>query len=99
MLVSYEKEGIYNRFTADEKDGKSLMEDDPFHTASIGKTFVSTLFHILEERKELTLDDGISDYFVKGFLDGLFVYEGVDHQKDVNIGQLLTHTSGIADFF
>ena len=99
MLVSFKNGYIDKSFAVGKKGDEILTVDDPFHSASIGKTFFSTLIYILAERGELSLQDKIVDYFDPGFLDELFVFEGIDYQEDVTIEHLLTHMSGVADCF
>lgn len=70
----------------------------PYHTASVGKVFTAVLVQMLAERGCFTIDDAIHPFFSSGGLDNLFVYQKVDHQKNVTIRQLLAHTSGIADY-
>ncbi|MEV0611133.1 serine hydrolase domain-containing protein [Polymorphospora rubra] len=44
----------------------------------------------------VTFDDPVSTWLDAAVLDGLFV---VDRTTDVTLGQLLSHTSGAADYF
>lgn len=99
MSVSLKNDYIDKSFVMGKKGDEILKADNPFHSASIGKTFFSTLIYILAERGELSLQNKIVDYFDPGFLDGLFVFEGINYQGDVTIEHLITHTSGVADCF
>lgn len=99
MSVSFKNDYIDKSFVMGKKGDEILKADNPFHSASIGKTFFSTLIYILAERGELSLQNKIVDYFDPGFLDGLFVFEGINYQEDVTIEHLITHTSGVADCF
>lgn len=71
----------------------------PFHIASIGKVFTASLMMMLTERNGVLLQDPLLKYFTGNELEGLFVFEGKDHAKDVTLEQLLAHTSGIGDYF
>lgn len=84
-----------------EKDGakKNISEDQPFHTASIGKTFTAALILQLIQEKKISLSDRIEKFFPKDYLKGLFSYERTDWSSEVTVQQLLNHTSGIADYF
>ncbi len=73
--------------------------DQQFHTASVGKLMTATLIFMAIENKGLTLDSPISDYLDKDLLSSLFVYEGHDYQEEVTIKHLLSHTSGVNDYF
>jgi D-alanyl-D-alanine carboxypeptidase len=102
VLIKDDAKGIDEEFAygvANNTSDKILNPNQPFHIASIGKTFTATLVAILQEEGKLKFSDPVSKYLDKGQLDGLFVFEGVDYQKDVTIEQLMAHTSGIADYF
>lgn len=74
-------------------------EDKPFHIASIGKMFTSILIMRLEERNILSTNATIIKYLNNDILKDLFIINNVDHKDQITIKQLLTHTSGIADYF
>lgn len=80
-------------------NGRSIDATSQYHSASIGKTFTACLIHIHREKGYCSLEDPIVDYLDKDLLDDLFIYDNVDYQHMVTIGQLLNHTSGIADYF
>jgi D-alanyl-D-alanine carboxypeptidase len=69
-----------------------------FQIASIGKVFTATLICMLADRGKIYLDDPIVNYLPETSLKGLFVFEGRDYAKQVTVRQLLTHTSGVADY-
>lgn len=73
--------------------------DQPFHIASVGKTFTATLIGILHDKELLDIDHTINKYLDDATLQGLFIYQGTDYKDTVTIRQLLGHTSGIADYF
>jgi len=79
--------------------GNTTGADQPFHVASVGKLFTATLIGRLVDEEKIGLDDPINLYLQQEVLDNLFVFEGVDHQDEVTIRQLLSHTSGVADYF
>ncbi len=78
---------------------QSVDGETPFHVASIGKTFTATIIMQLVEEGMITLDQPIAAHFEEGFLEELFVVEGVDYQDQVTVRHLLGHTSGLADYF
>jgi len=72
---------------------------DAFHVASIGKVFTAVLVGRLIDAGVLRLDEPVRPLLPPGTLDGLFVVHGTDHQAEVTVDHLLSHTSGIADYF
>jgi len=86
-----------NGITGVEHD--QISEDNPYHIASIGKTFTSMIVAKFFEKGMINYDDPISNYISSEMLDGLFVYQGIDYSKDVLVKHLLNHTSGIADYY
>jgi D-alanyl-D-alanine carboxypeptidase len=81
-------------------DGEhALLPNQPFHAASIGKLFTAVTIMQLAEEGALDIADPIADYLTADVRAGLFVHGGVDYGQDVTIGQLMEHTSGVADYF
>jgi D-alanyl-D-alanine carboxypeptidase len=78
---------------------KPITSDDPYHIASIGKTFTSIVIARLYERGEINYEDPISKYLSPEMLENLFVYKGKDYSEEVLVRHLLNHTSGIADYW
>ena len=76
-----------------------LTKDQPFHLASVGKLFTATTIYQLAEEGKINLDDPITTVYASEQLDRLFVSGGVDYKDQVTFRQLLSHTSGIADYF
>ncbi len=70
-----------------------------FHSASVGKMFTATLIFQAIEQGQLTLDTKIIDLLAPELLDKLFVVAGHDYRAEVDLRQLLGHTSGINDYF
>lgn len=79
---------------------EAMTADHKFKIASIGKTFTATLVLQLTEEGMLNLDDTIAKFLdvpaVK--LDSLHIYQGSAYGRQITIRQLLSHTSGIADY-
>ena len=84
---------------AADADGTPLQPDTPFFIASITKRFIATLILQASERGELGLDDRIVDHLPSDVTDGLHVLKGVDHTSTITIRHLLSHTSGLPDYF
>ena len=83
-------------------DGKKevMTADHKFKIASIGKTFTATVILQLTEEGLLDLDDTIDKYLDNAIvkLDSLHLYKGVAYGRQITVRQLLSHTSGIADY-
>ena len=101
LLIHSEKRNIHWKFSAgltgQNKD--PIHADNPYHIASIGKTFTSMVMAKLYEKGKIKFDDPISKYLSSEMLRGLFVFRGVDYSREVLVKQLLNHTSSIADYF
>lgn len=81
------------------KDGDPVTQQNPFHTASIGKTFTATVIAILKEEGKLNYKNPISDYLDEEVMQHLHVLDGVDHSNGILIEHLLQHRSGLPDYF
>lgn len=87
-------------FTGGEfSNGEKVASENPFYTASIGKTFTATAIGILAEEGKLQFDSKISNYLPNSIMENLHVYEGIDYSYEITIAQLLQHTSGLPDYF
>jgi D-alanyl-D-alanine carboxypeptidase len=71
----------------------------PFHAASVGKMMTATLAFQLAERGRLRLDAPLPSLLPASDYSGLFLHGGKDRAADVTPLHLLTHTSGVADYF
>jgi D-alanyl-D-alanine carboxypeptidase len=79
--------------------GSPLQPETPFFIASVTKRFITTLVLQASERGELGLDDRLVDHLPADVTDGLHVLKGVDHTPAITIRHLLSHTSGLPDYF
>lgn len=86
-------------FIESNNEKRKVIPNQPFHIASIGKIFTSVLIYQLIESGKLSLDEPVQKILGADLLKDLFVYEGIDHSNKVTVSQLLSHTSGIADYF
>ncbi|GAA3217309.1 serine hydrolase domain-containing protein [Oerskovia jenensis] len=73
--------------------------DSTYHSASVGKSMLATVYGQLVDEGTLTFDAPVATWLDAETLAGLFVVDGTDHAPEVTIGQLLSHTSGVADYF
>lgn len=93
VLVHSDNLGIHARVLADPGG------PDAFHVASIGKVFTTVLVGKLIDAGRLRFEDPVAPLLSPGTLDGLFVVGGLDRQAEVTVDQLLSHTSGVADYY
>lgn len=70
-----------------------------FHAASVGKTMLAAVFGQLVDEGRIGFDDRIEHTLDGATLEGLFVVDGRDHAGEITFAQLLSHTSGVADYF
>lgn len=87
------------KYAAGKTNGELVQTDQPFHVASVGKLFTATLIGRLIDEGKIQLNDPINLYLDEAMLENLFVFEGFDYKDEVTLQQLLSHTSGIADYF
>jgi D-alanyl-D-alanine carboxypeptidase len=80
-------------------DGTKVTIDNPFYTASIGKTFTATSIGLLVDQGKINFDDPIALYLSDEIMDGLHILNGVDYGDSITIAHLLQHTSGLPDYF
>jgi D-alanyl-D-alanine carboxypeptidase len=82
------------------QDGQVPMtKDTPIYIASITKLYTATAIMRLYEMGLLSLEDPMSKYLPEGLIRGIHVYKGKDYSQEITIKQLLSHTSGIADYY
>jgi D-alanyl-D-alanine carboxypeptidase len=82
------------------QDGRVPMtKDTPIYIASITKLYTATVIMRLYEKGALSLDDPMSKYLPAALIRGIHIYKGTDYSNEITIKQLLSHTSGIADYY
>ncbi len=84
---------------ADHTEKAKMQVDTPYFIASITKMYTSALIMHLREQNLLNLDDTISKYLPDSLIKGIHSYKGVDYVSELKIVHLLSHTSGLADYF
>jgi D-alanyl-D-alanine carboxypeptidase len=77
----------------------NFSDEQHYFIASTTKLFVTAIILNLRNQGKLSLDDKISSYLDRSIIDGLHVYKKVDYSYQITIKQLLSHTSGIPDYF
>jgi D-alanyl-D-alanine carboxypeptidase len=82
------------------QDGQvPITKDSPIYIASITKLYTATVIMRMYEKGLLALDDPMSKYLSETLIKGIHVYNGKDYSNKITIKQLLSHTSGIADYY
>jgi D-alanyl-D-alanine carboxypeptidase len=76
-----------------------MTKDTPIYIASITKLYTATAIMRLYEKGALSLDDPMSKYLPESLIRGIHVYKGKDYSHEITIKELLSHTSGIADYY
>ena len=94
MTVSAPSVGLHCAFGADGE-----AENAVFHTASVGKLFTTALIGMLLDEGKLQRNTPILEVLPAELLAGLFELNGTDHREQVTVAHLLSHTSGLADYF
>lgn len=77
----------------------NLSIDQAYFIASTTKLFTTAIILKLKAENKLSLDDKINKYIDKSILKGLHIYKGKDYSEELTIKHLLSHTSGLPDYF
>lgn len=77
----------------------NLTLEQPYFIASTTKLFTTAIILQLRKEDKLSLEDKISKYIDASILSGLHVYKGKEYSQELTIRQLLSHTSGLPDYF
>jgi D-alanyl-D-alanine carboxypeptidase len=77
----------------------NLTINQPYFIASTTKLFTTALILKLRAEGMLSLDDKISNYIDESILSGLHIFKGKDYSQELTIKHLLSHTSGLPDYF
>jgi CubicO group peptidase (beta-lactamase class C family) len=99
LLVHSDKHNIHWNMAHGNTDGMPENAEQPYHTASIGKTFTSIIIVKLVEEGKINYNDPISKYLTEDVLENLHIYKGKDYSNDICIEHLLSHSSGLPDFY
>jgi D-alanyl-D-alanine carboxypeptidase len=76
-----------------------MTKDTPIYLASVTKLYTAVAIMRLSEQGALALDDPMAKYLPDDLIRGIHVYQGHDYSHEITIAQLLSHTSGIADYY
>jgi D-alanyl-D-alanine carboxypeptidase len=84
---------------ASQEGQAPMTKDTPIYIASITKLYTATVIMRLYEKRVLSLDDPMSKYLPEELIQGIHVLKGKDYSREITVKQLLSHTSGIADYY
>lgn len=84
---------------ADPEAGVAMRPEHQFQAASITKMITATTLMTLVEEGRVELDAGIGRYLPASVTSGLHEHRGRSYGAAITPRQLLSHTSGVADFF
>lgn len=80
-------------------EGSPMNERTPYFIASASKLYATAIIMQLREEGKLRLDDHVTDLLPDVPLAGLHVWKGRDRTTEITVRQLLSHTSGLGDYF
>jgi CubicO group peptidase (beta-lactamase class C family) len=84
---------------AHHADATPMTPDTLIYVASVSKLYTATAVMLLKEQGRLSLDDPMSKYLPTDLISGIHRYGGIDYSTRITIRQLLSHRSGIADYY
>jgi len=89
---------------ADSKDiifsaAGNISEECQYFIASATKLYTTALVLQLVDSNRLSLNDKIASYLDSEQIAGLHFYKGIEYSRQITIEQLLSHTSGLPDYF
>lgn len=103
LLTIYSKDtGYFEQFAVGTKNlltDELVHIDSQYHSASIGKTMCATVYGMLVDEGKISYNDKITTFLGAEILNGLYELNGKDYRDEVTIKHLLSHTSGVADYF
>ena len=76
-----------------------LKTSSQYFIASTTKLYTVAMIMKLRAEGKLSLDDKLSKFFGPEVTQRLNVYKGIDYSDQITIKHLLSHTSGIPDYF
>lgn len=84
---------------ASQENQSPMTKETQIYIASITKLYTATVIMKLYENGKISLDDPISKYLPEDLYRGIHIYKGKDYSDKITIKHLLSHTSGIADYY
>lgn len=82
-----------------DPEGTAATVDSRYPIASVTKTFTAVVVLRLVEQDQLALSDRLVDLLPEDVTTGLHVLDGVDRTDQITVEHLLSHTSGLPDYY
>lgn len=99
LLVHSDKHKIHWSMAHGRTDEMPANSNQPYHTASIAKTFTAIMIAKLVEEGKLHYQDRLNKYLHDDLKKGLHIYKSHDFTDEITIQQLITNSSGLGDFY
>lgn len=77
----------------------ALTQDTPYALASITKMYTTAVILQLVHEGLMGLDDPVTMYLPEEMTTGLLVLDDVDYTSTITVRHLMSHTSGLPDYF
>jgi len=81
------------------KSAGNISTESQYFIASATKLYTTALVLQLVDANLLGLNDKIANYLDAEQITGLHIHKGIEYSKQITIEQLLSHTSGLPDYF
>lgn len=77
----------------------NIKEESQFFIASATKLYVTALILQLVDEGQLQLNDKITKFLKPEVTTALHIFKGINYTDQITISDLLSHTSGLPDYF
>ncbi|MFY0545064.1 serine hydrolase domain-containing protein [Brevibacillus sp. H7] len=99
LLIHSDKLHIHWNMAYGQTDDMPADPEQPYHTASIGKTFTAVIIAMLVEEGKVRYSDPIAKYLPEEILKDLHIYKGKDYSNEIRIEHVVSNTSGLPDYY
>lgn len=99
LLVHSKKLNIHWNMAFGKTDNFPTVKEQPYHTASIGKVFTAVIIAKMVEEGKINYHDRLNKFLSEDLIKNLHIYNGKDYSNEIEIQHLISHTSGLADFY
>lgn len=77
----------------------NIERNSMYFIASTTKLYTTATVLKLQDEGRIKLDDQLIKYLPPELVSGIHIYERRDYSKEITLRQLLSHTSGLPDYF